>query len=72
MPSEIIYLRWCEPYIRRLWPSEVVPFTVVTQWFGSFFKTTQFFYSEVVHEIQFFYCSEPYLEVVPFTVGNQT
>jgi hypothetical protein len=30
MPSNITYLRRCEAYVRRLWPSKVVPFTVVS------------------------------------------
>jgi hypothetical protein len=29
MPSDISYLRRFEPYVRRLWPSDVVSFTVV-------------------------------------------
>jgi hypothetical protein len=29
MPSDIGYLRRFNPYVRRLWPSEIVPFTVV-------------------------------------------
>jgi hypothetical protein len=29
MPSDIGYLRRFNPYVRRLWSSEIVPFTVV-------------------------------------------
>jgi hypothetical protein len=30
LPSEIIYFRRFIPYVRRFWPSDVSPFTVVT------------------------------------------
>jgi hypothetical protein len=30
MSSDITYFRRFEPYVRRFWPSDVVPFTVVT------------------------------------------
>jgi hypothetical protein len=29
LPSDITYFRRFEPYVRRFWPSDVVPFTVV-------------------------------------------
>ena len=29
LPSEITYFRRFNPYVRRFWPSDVVPFTVV-------------------------------------------
>ena len=33
LPSEITYFRRFEPYVRRFWPSDVVPFTVVMKFY---------------------------------------
>jgi hypothetical protein len=41
MPSDITYLRRCEPYVRRFWPSDVVPFTVVLDPFLSYLRQTK-------------------------------
>jgi hypothetical protein len=32
MPSDITYLWRCKSYVRRLWPSEVLPFTISDEW----------------------------------------